>query len=107
MSKANGQVPEFKLIHDIRQRHVYAFEKALNAQGGIVITASSVTAGHMLKAAIEAGWVESKHEIGEFEGERRYFLNGECVDDMLSGYVRKFGAEVTAAYNKAVEIPPN
>ena len=28
MSKANGQVPEFKLIRDIRQRHVYAFEKA-------------------------------------------------------------------------------
>jgi hypothetical protein len=102
-----GWQDDFKLRNDLRQRDIVEFELSLNKRK-VIISASSVTAESALCSAIDAGWVVSpKTEAGEFDGERRYYYDGQDVRDMSAGMVRWLGSQITVAYNKAVEIPPN
>lgn len=128
----------FLLKTDLRQRDVYTFEKAIrafesrdtglsaNPQQLIVEsvmraftnlspTGANITNEHMLKAAIEAGWIEAPEaKTGQFSANgisvtagKHYFLGGEDVDDMHPGKVRWYGQQVARVYNRAVEAPPN
>lgn len=98
----------FKVKENLVQRDVYAFEDALRKAGGIMLQTASITAAHMVRAAIEAKWIESpetKH--GEIDGKKVWFIGSGDIDDMNAGRVRWYGQQVSAAYNQAVELPPN
>ena len=61
-----------------------------------------------MRAAIEADWIEEpKNEVGDFEGEQRYFYGDQNVDEMHAGAVKWIGLEVDKAYQEATEIPKN
>lgn len=77
-------------------------------------TLQNIEAEHHLKAAIRAGWVTGPAcEVAEVTGNggrksTRYLVAGENLDEMHPGKVRWYGAQVSAAYHRAVEIPdPN
>lgn len=98
----------FKIRENLVQRDVYAFEDSLRKQGGITLTTASITAVHMVRAAIEAKWIESPEtKSGNIDGKDVWFIGAGDVDDMNAGRVRWYGAQVSEAYNKAVEMPPN
>jgi len=97
---------EFKLKQDLVELDVEKLEKALLTMPRMALT--NTAKASKLKAAIEAGWVEKPAtEVGDFEGDKRYFYNSENIDDMHPGAVRWLGDQVDAAYNAAVEIPKN
>ena len=97
-----------KIKEKLVQRDIYAFEMALKKAGGYERSALNVTAERFLKAGIAAKMIEEPGtEVGEFDGETRYFIDGENVDEMNPGMVRKLGNEIAAAYSEAIEIPKN
>lgn len=97
------------LRDDLRQRDVYAFEENVNALGGFSKDGSNILAGHALKGAIAAGWLdaEAAEVLTTAGGDKRYELNGEDVDDMHPGKVRWYGLKIIAHYSKWVTPPPN
>lgn len=97
---------EFKIKQDLVESDIEALEKELLAMPRMALT--NTAKASKLKAAIEAGWVEEPAtEVGEFEKKKRYFYNGQNVDDMHPGAVRWLGDQVDTKYNEAVEIPKN
>ncbi len=100
---------EFKLRPDLRQRDVYAFEENVHKLGGFSRDGSNILAGHALKAAIDAGWLEApaSEVLQTAGGEKRYHLAGVDVDDMHPGKIRWFGLRIVAHYSQAVQPPPN
>ena len=97
---------EFKLKEDLRELDIEKLEKFLLAFPRIVLTNTAKAA--KLKAAIEAGWVvEPATEVGEFEEGKRYYYNGQDIDEMKPGAVRWLGDQVDNAYQVATEIPKN
>lgn len=102
-----GWQDDFNLRADLRVSDMYAFETALQELGGIR-TGNIANASHLLKAAIAAGWIESPDcEVGEFDGETRYFLAGENVDDMVPGVAFWYGSKIGECYTNAMTIPKN
>ena len=64
--------------------------------------------GATLRAAIEADWIdEPVNEVGDFEGEKRYFYSEMNVDEMNAGAVKWIGEQLDKAYQEATEIPKN
>jgi len=97
----------FKLRGDLLQVDVEKLEVALRTQGRNLLL-KNTGAGAKLRAAIDAGWLlEPACEVGDFEGEKRYFYDGKNVDEMHPGAVLWLGNQVDAAYQEATEIPKN
>ncbi len=104
-----GWQDDFKLVDDLRQRHLYAFDEALRALGGLSFAGGgSISAQHALCAAIKAGWIETPAvEVGTFDQGERFYLGGEDVGELHGGKVFWYGSQVTKAYQEAIKIPPN
>lgn len=98
-----------KLRDDLRQRDIYAFESNVHALGGFSKDGSNILADHALKGAIEAGWLdaEAAEVLTTAGGDKRYYLNGENIDDLHAGKVRWYGLKIIAHYSNAVTPPPN
>lgn len=102
-----GWQDEFKLREDLVQADMETFDVVVKALGGTQI-GPSANSGHLLKAAIAAGWIESPDaEVGTFEKGKRYLLGGEDVDKLPPGKVLWYGGQVGKRYAAALVIPPN
>ena len=96
----------FQIKENLIELDIEKLEQALAEFPRLVLSNTGNAA--KLKAAIEAGWViEPACEVGNFEGGKRYFYNGQNIDEMHAGAVRWLGMQVDLAYSKAVEIPKN
>jgi len=97
---------EFKLKGDLTQLDVEKLEAALLKLPVRALTNTGMAS--RLKAAIEAGWVEAPEtEVGDFNGEKRWFYNGQNIDEMHPGAVRWLGKQIDDAYTVITEIPKN
>jgi hypothetical protein len=97
---------EFKLKGSLTQLDVENFERSLFTFPRRLL--ANTGAGAELKAAIEGGWILAPTcEVGDFEGEKRYFYNEKNVDEMHPGAVKWLGERVDDAYQEATEIPKN
>lgn len=79
-----------KLVTDLRQHHLEDFEAAYNKD---LPKGVSSQAGHVVRAALAAGW------FGD--------ANGADVGEMKPADVRRLSREIDAAYNAAVTLDPN
>jgi hypothetical protein len=82
-----------KLITDLRQRHLEAWERSFNSLRGDD-TGVSTFRGTVVRAALAAGW------FGE-DGDP------DTVDDMTPRDVRKWAAAVDELYNEVTTLDPN
>jgi hypothetical protein len=82
-----------KLITDLRQRHLEAWEREFNSRRGDD-TGVSTFRGTVVRAALAAGW------FGE-DGDP------DTVDDMTPRQVRQLSAEVDALYAEVTTLDPN
>ena len=106
MAEQHDWQKQFKLKQGLVELDIENIEKVIAEMPHAPLTNSSRAT--MLKAAIEAGWVlEPACEVGDFDGKKRYFYNGQNVDDMKPGAVRWLGLQVDRAYAEATEIPKN
>ena len=97
---------EFKLKANLVELDIENLERELLELPRLVLS----NTGHAskLKAAIAAGWVlEPKCEVGDYDGAKRYFYNGQNIDEMKPGAVRWLGGRIDVAYSEATEIPKN
>jgi len=106
MSELHEWQKSFKLKQNLVELDIENLESALIDMPRIALTNTSNAS--KLKAAISAGWiVEPPCEVGNFEGEKRYFYNGQNIDEMHPGAVRWLGSQIDNAYVEATEIPKN
>lgn len=102
---------QLRFVEDMRHRHVLALERAIfNLPAKVLIAArgSSLSADAYTRAAIEAGWIASPSvEVGEFEKEKRYFIDGVNLEDMPAWAVRYVGAQVLDRYEALTAVPKN
>jgi len=106
MTELHDWQKAFKLKQDLIELDVEKLEKAIAELPRLALTNTSRAS--MLKAAIEAGWILEPHcEVGTFEDERRYFYDGQNIDEMKPGAVRWLGGQVDLAYSLATEVPKN
>lgn len=97
---------EFKLKQDLVELDVENIERELIKFPRYTLKQAGAAAS--LKAAIEAGWVEAPEcEVGEYEGEKRYFYDGKNIDEMHPGAVRWLGERVDELYREVTQIPKN
>jgi hypothetical protein len=97
---------EFKLKGNLVQLDVERLESILYMfpRRTLIYTGAGAT----LKAAIEAEWIESPAcEVGDFEGDKRFFYNEQNVDEMNPGAVKWLGNQIDDAYKEATQIPKN
>jgi hypothetical protein len=97
---------EFKVKGNLIQLDVERLESVLYTfpRRTLIYTGAGAT----LKAAIEAEWIEAPPcEMGDFEGEKRFFYNGQNVDDMHPGAVKWLGQQIDDAYLEVTQIPKN
>lgn len=84
-----------KLITDLRQRHLEAFEAEVNARKGDGdVHGLSTDAGLAVRSAIAAGWIIDA-------------TDPDVVGDMAPADVRKMAKAVNTAYLEAVRTDPN
>lgn len=106
MAELHDWQKQFKLKADLRELDIENLERALVDMPRLALTNTSNAS--KLKAAIAAGWVlEPACEVGDFDGEKRYFYAGQNIDEMKPGAVRWLGMQVDRAYAEATEIPKN
>lgn len=106
MSELHDWQKQFKLKGTLVELDVENLERALIDMPRMALTNTSNAA--KLKSAIAAGWVlEPPCEVGNFDGEKRYFYDGKNIDEMHPGAVRWLGMQVDRAYSEAIEIPKN
>ena len=106
MSELHDWQKGFKLKKNLVELDIENLEKALIEMPRIALT--NTARASKLKAAIAANWVvEPQCEVGNFEGEKRYFYDGKNIDDMHPGAIRWLGDQVEDAYVEATEIPKN
>lgn len=97
---------EFKLKENLVELDVENIEKYLIEFPRYTLKQAGAAAS--LKAAIAAGWVVSPDcEVGEFEGEKRYFYNKQNIDEMHPGAVRWLGDQIDKLYRDVTAIPKN
>jgi hypothetical protein len=84
-----------KLITDLRQRHLEAFEHEVNTRKGDGdVRGLSTDAGLAVRSAIAAGWIIDA-------------TDPDVVGDMAPAAVRKLAKAVNTAYIEAVQTDPN
>ena len=106
MAELHDWQKQFKLKADLRELDIENLERALVDMPRLALTNTSNAS--KLKAAIAAGWVlEPACEVGDFDGEKRYYYAGQNIDEMKPGAVRWLGMQVDRAYAEATEIPKN
>lgn len=89
-----------KLITDLRQRHLEAFEAEVNARKGEGdVRGLSTDAGLAVRSAIAAGWFT--------DGNDPHATDPDIVGDMAPAAVRKLAKAVNTAYIEAVQTDPN
>lgn len=103
-----GWQDDFKLRADLVQLDMETFDVAVRALGG-TNSGPSANSGHLLKAAIEAGWLETPESevLKTQKDDKRYMLAGEDVDKMNPGMVLWYGAQIGKLYAASLVIPPN
>jgi hypothetical protein len=97
---------EFKVKEGLVELDIESLEKELMLMPRLALT--NTARASKLKAAIAAGWIVSPAcEVGDFEGKKRYFYNGQNIDEMHPGAVRWLGDQIDDIYDEATQIPKN
>jgi len=106
MSELHDWQKEFKIKPDLVELDIEKLETALVDMPRLAL--SNTSNASKLKAAIDAGWIlEPPCEVGNFDGQKRYYYKGQNIDEMKPGAVRWLGGQVDNAYGLATEIPKN
>jgi len=84
------------------ERAIMDFPYATLRAAGITNLAAAAT----LKSAIAADWIVAPEcEVGEFDGQKRYFYAGKDIDEMHPGAVKWLGNQIDAAYTAVTFVP--
>lgn len=109
ISENKGWEDAIEFKSELRQRDLEAYETAFFNLGGDKASGIVSTSGATLKSAIEAKWIVSPlaEVLKDEKGAKRYFYDGQNIDDAHPGEVILLANKVAQLYNSLLEIPGN